>query len=970
MINKFTGRSSTSAKSRTTKESKAEEGGSAKSPASKARRGASATRTSGAGGGGVAMPPSSTTRSGDGGSSARRRSSSSSSPASPVVTNNNGNRRKLGGGLIDRSDRSARSGRSMETKDIDNSSTNRRGGSANNAGGSFGTTLSSVPGGSRSIRRYSSNAQSSTVSNFSTGISISSASVFAPSVYSPHTNATTTNDNDNAGTTAGRGGGGNNNNNIQYELQPSSARLLQQWNKSANSSLLSSLGTAATKTFRSYKMTLPRFVPPPTTQRPQLPFGIVGDYGETTTTTTTTANESTTTATPPPQATPVESDLELLGRTVHAVSSALTEPPKVGDRYIIYDVSFNPRGCVWDALLVVQMSNEDGDNDVDDLVSSGQSSSNNDTSGNQSKVKGGGGGDSSNMTFTFPIRVMCAEDDDDDEYDDDSNDKNSAIPPSNSSSSSQQQQHQQQQNQSKTRKKKRAKTYAVDVSVVDDSPSHPISRWTTNEQSERRDDVKNAMEWISYTIRRSMARSMFPKFPEGCQGRPFREVYQLNKKLKSGTFSTVCRGVHRITGQQVAVKCILRKKIEPSVDAAVFEEVLIMSGLHHKYICPMIDYFEEDRCHFVVMELERGGDLCERLNDKGTYSEDDARKVVRNICEAMDFVHTRGFAHCDIKPRNYLLRSKNDDVDVRLADFGFAQHVHAPNSLTSQCGTPFFVAPEVINRMPYDQKVDMWSIGVTTYLLLCGDTPFNGKNRQQLFRRISCDEPPYADDKWGHISDEGIDFVQKLLMKDPVKRLSSAQALSHRWLMKGRKEPPQPLPAQSQQQQQQQQQQSLPQVPTITANVETRPKSGGTNRGPTSGVSVSRSREEIKGRGKETVKRTTSREPPNRSNKTPPPTRTVDRVSASRVRETRSTSKSRERTVTAGGPPPPPPLPSSTKGQTPILSSSSVTPKMMEGSVEEVNARLLDVIRVQDAKIEQLERLLKRMLDHEDEVHK
>ena len=168
-----------------------------------------------------------------------------------------------------------------------------------------------------------------------------------------------------------------------------------------------------------------------------------------------------------------------------------------------------------------------------------------------------------------------------------------------------------------------------------------------------------------------------------------------HKQLKSGTFSTVCRGVHRATGRQVAVKCILRKKIEPSVDAAVFEEVLIMSGLHHRYICPMIDYFEEDRCHFVVMELEKGGDLCERLNDKVTYSEPDARTVAKNICEAMDFVHSKGFAHCDIKPRNYLLRSKRDDVDVRLADFGFAQHVHAPNSLTSQCGTPFFVGKSV-----------------------------------------------------------------------------------------------------------------------------------------------------------------------------------------------------------------------------------------------------------------------------------
>ncbi|EED86973.1 predicted protein, partial [Thalassiosira pseudonana CCMP1335] len=253
--------------------------------------------------------------------------------------------------------------------------------------------------------------------------------------------------------------------------------------------------------------------------------------------------------------------------------------------------------------------------------------------------------------------------------------------------------------------------------------------------------------------------------------------------LKSGTFSTVCRGVHRATGRQVAVKCILRKKIEPSVDAAVFEEVLIMSGLHHPYICPMIDYFEEDRCHFVVMELEKGGDLCERLNEKTTYSEADARVVCKNICEAMDFVHSKGYAHCDIKPRNYLLRSKRDDLDVRLADFGFAQHVHAPNSLTSQCGTPFFVAPEVINRKPYDQKVDMWSIGVTAYLLLCGETPFNGKNRQQLFRRISCDDPTFPDDKWGHISDEAVDFVRKLLTKDPAKRLSAVEALKHRWLV-------------------------------------------------------------------------------------------------------------------------------------------------------------------------------------------
>lgn len=183
------------------------------------------------------------------------------------------------------------------------------------------------------------------------------------------------------------------------------------------------------------------------------------------------------------------------------------------------------------------------------------------------------------------------------------------------------------------------------------------------------------------------------------------------------------------------------------------------------------------------MEIEKGGDLCERINEKKSYSEKDARLTARNICEAMEFVHSKGFAHCDIKPRNYLLRSKKNDCDIRLADFGFAQHVHAPNSLTSQCGTPFFVAPEVINRKPYDYMADMWSIGVTCYLLLCGETPFNGKNRQQLFRRISCDEPAFPDEKWGHISDKAVNFVQGLLTKDPARRLSAKGALQHPWIV-------------------------------------------------------------------------------------------------------------------------------------------------------------------------------------------
>ncbi|KAL7543878.1 hypothetical protein ACHAXR_013281, partial [Thalassiosira sp. AJA248-18] len=780
----------------------------------------------------------------------------------------------------------------------------------------------------------------------------------------------------------GGGGGG---------LQPSSARLLRDLNASARSSLLSSLGTAASRTFRSYKMSLPRCPPPVKSWNGSASgsgsamggsAGGLGGSGE----------EEIIHP-------PVETDLELLGRTVHAVSSALTEPPREGDKYMIYDVSFNPKGCVWDALIVVQVKDDDDADGVSEndhsrsdrsnshnrRGSAGKSRSRSTSRSSRNLAAGGGvGGEGGKAkTFTFPIRVTCAEDDDVED-----------PPPASN-------------RESNTPQPPRAKTYAVDLSVIDDSIHHPISRWSTAEAAEHRDDIKNAMEWVSYGIRRSMARSMFPQFPEGCQGKQFREVYQLNKKLKSGTFSTVCRGVHRATGRQVAVKCILRKKIEPSVDAAVFEEVLIMSGLHHRYICPMIDYFEEDRCHFVVMELEKGGDLCERLNDKQTYSEQDARTVVRNVCEAMEFVHSKGFAHCDIKPRNYLLRSKRDDVDVRLADFGFAQHVHAPNSLTSQCGTPFFVAPEVINRKPYDQKVDMWSIGITCYLLLCGDTPFNGKNRQQLFRRISCDEPTFPDDKWGHVSDEAVEFVRKLLTKEPAKRLSAAQALQHRWLMEGNS-----ILAQQQQQVHASHavsggestedildrkrgssrgpggrkspskaaaspihhdvQPASPRTTSLSRERNMQPTSQRTaslsrerNMQPTSPRTTSVSRER---RSHRSVNRSISRDRVNTDRSVSRSSvsrnsRVINR-SVSRDRVNNNRSVSRESNQSNRGAPPPPPKPQAPPRDNVVKQSMNSS-----GTAVDDNARLLDVIKNQDAKIEKLERMVKRMLEPEGAVH-
>ncbi|KAL7546740.1 hypothetical protein ACHAWF_010069, partial [Thalassiosira exigua] len=204
----------------------------------------------------------------------------------------------------------------------------------------------------------------------------------------------------------------------------------------------------------------------------------------------------------------------------------------------------------------------------------------------------------------------------------------------------------------------------------------------------------DAFKDVALDVRMALARAEFPTFPEGLGGtRTFREVYQLNARLKSGSFATVCRGTHRSTGKKVAIKCVLRKDLPPSDDAAIYDEVLILSVLRsHPYVCPLVDFFEEAECYFLVMELMSGGDLFDRIGKRGEgYTESDARDLCRKMLESVRHCHENDVAHCDMKPKNLLLCSEEDDVKIKLADFGFATRVYGPRSLTKQCGTPFFV---------------------------------------------------------------------------------------------------------------------------------------------------------------------------------------------------------------------------------------------------------------------------------------
>lgn len=295
-------------------------------------------------------------------------------------------------------------------------------------------------------------------------------------------------------------------------------------------------------------------------------------------------------------------------------------------------------------------------------------------------------------------------------------------------------------------------------------------------------EAKAAYDFVGLQVRKAVVRCEFPEFPEGCKGKPFRDIYQLNARLKSGSFATVCRGTHRATGKKVAIKCVLRKDLPPSDDAAIYDEVAILSSLEHAHICPIIDFFDEKDCYFIVMELMSGGDLFDRIGKKKAYSEADARDLSSKMLKAMAYCHARSIAHCDMKPKNLLLVSDDNDSYIKLADFGFAARVHQPKTLTKQCGTPFFVSPEILMRQSYDQMSDMWSCGCIVYLLLGGNLPFMGRSQKELFRKIVVGKYEFDEETFGDVSDEAKDLVAKMLVTDPDQRISAGEALRHPWL--------------------------------------------------------------------------------------------------------------------------------------------------------------------------------------------
>jgi len=259
--------------------------------------------------------------------------------------------------------------------------------------------------------------------------------------------------------------------------------------------------------------------------------------------------------------------------------------------------------------------------------------------------------------------------------------------------------------------------------------------------------------------------------------------YELGKELGRGGFSVVREGTDRATGEKVAIKFIEKKFVDQEELKLLGREIDIMKKVNHRNVLRLIEIYETDQHLSLVMELVNGGELFYKIVDKGSYSERDARDIVRQLVEGVDYLHEKGIAHRDLKPENLLCSENNEGVVIKIADFGLSKAFSGGSVLETSCGTPDYAAPEVL-RMDgaYDKSVDLWSMGVITYVLLCGFPPFYGKTQAQLFEKILNADYDFPDPEWTNISKEAKDFISHLLILDIAKRYTTRDCLKHPWL--------------------------------------------------------------------------------------------------------------------------------------------------------------------------------------------
>ncbi|KAF9111991.1 hypothetical protein BGX27_004140 [Mortierella sp. AM989] len=257
----------------------------------------------------------------------------------------------------------------------------------------------------------------------------------------------------------------------------------------------------------------------------------------------------------------------------------------------------------------------------------------------------------------------------------------------------------------------------------------------------------------------------------------------------------IVEAVHIETGKKYAVK-VINKKLMEGKEHMIRNEIAVLRriSIGHANILTLVDYFETLNNLYLVTELAEGGELFDRICRKGNYYEHDAAHLVWTICSAVAYLHEQGIVHrgnllgddwLGLAPENLLFKTAAEDSELLIADFGLSRIIDQEkfHLLTTTCGTPGYMAPEIFQKSGHGKPVDMWALGVITYFLLCGYTPFDRQNSMDEMQAILHAEYQFAPiEYWQGVSETAQSFITGLLTVDPSRRMTAAQALKHPWL--------------------------------------------------------------------------------------------------------------------------------------------------------------------------------------------
>ncbi|XP_058714252.1 myosin light chain kinase, smooth muscle-like isoform X2 [Poecile atricapillus] len=270
------------------------------------------------------------------------------------------------------------------------------------------------------------------------------------------------------------------------------------------------------------------------------------------------------------------------------------------------------------------------------------------------------------------------------------------------------------------------------------------------------------------------------------------DVYTQLEKLGQGKFGTVYRLQEKATGKIRAGK-YFRTRTAKEKEAAR-AEVELMNLLHHPRLVQCLDAFQGPSELVMVMEYVEGGELFERIvDDDFEHTEPSSAQYVRQILEGLQFMHGQAIVHLDLKPENIVCVSPGSHW-IKIIDFGLARKLAPDTPVKVLHGTPEFMAPEVVAFEPVSFSTDMWSVGVICYILLSGESPFQGDTDMETLSNVTAAQWDFEEEIFSEISQQAKDFISQLLQKDPRRRLPSAGALVHPWLQQPQPSSPRALP--------------------------------------------------------------------------------------------------------------------------------------------------------------------------------